>query len=203
VTRTGTGFSLASTTTVVLTVNAQFPVQTLIIQDHTCPFPTILTNVSGPACTDVVTSTTLSAGDYVAFVGFDFFSSSDILTCGVANTYHASLSEGEPPVGCTLDSGVSDNSIGLGNFGGGETLYLHRFGGGGQAQVNSISMAGAPRASPAPAFRTARRRRSGSSRIRTTTASRTTPSRSPRRTSSPPASTRTSSRRSRSTPRSR
>jgi hypothetical protein len=127
-------FTLTTTTTVVFTVRAEFDVQVALLADG-CPVGTVYANVAGPACTDVVAAATLPAGTFDAFVAAQF---SNIVTCGTSDDYHASL------IGvssCGYDSGVSDGSIGLGNFNGGEQLYLHMMGGEGQfARVNSVSM---------------------------------------------------------------
>jgi hypothetical protein len=170
-------FSLSTTTTVVWTVRAEYPVEVLFLTDA-CPTSAIAQNF-GAACTDTSVTATLAPGTYIAWTVPDF--SGPVINCGVSDDYHGTL------IGvsaCAYDDGVSNDSIGLGNFGGGEELYLHKMGGMGEfAQVSSVSMAGALRSSRGTPSRRARRRRSGSSRIRTTTAFRTTSSRSPRRTS--------------------
>ena len=133
-------FSLAATTTVHWTVRAEFPVQVDLLSNQ-CP-PTIFTEVYGSACSDVDASATLPPGDYVAFTAYDWFHSSAQVDCGTANSYHATLSGPTPPTGCTYDDGTSEQEVGLGNFGGGEQLYLQRFGNVGDfTQVSSVSMA--------------------------------------------------------------
>ena len=128
-------FTLTTTTTVVWTVRAEYPVEVLFLTD-VCPTSAIAQNF-GPACTDTSITATLAPGSYIAWTGPDF--SGPVINCGTSDDYHATL------IGvssCSYDDGVSNDSIGLGSFGGGEELYLHKMGGLGEfAQVNSISMA--------------------------------------------------------------
>ncbi len=135
-------FTLSSTTNVTWTVRAEFTVQVILASDD-CPVSTIYANVSGPACTDVVATASLPAGSYIAFVAPDFTSS--VITCGTSDDYHGTLAD----IACTFDDGVSDGAVGLGSFGGGEQLYLHKLGGQGEFnRVSSISMAWGTPSSP-------------------------------------------------------
>ena len=135
-------FTLTTTTTVEWTVRAQFSPDVWLF-DNNCP-PTVLAFNTGPACTDIVTTATLSPGTYVAWAGPDF--GNPVITCGVNDDYHGTLLG---VTACGYDDGVSNGHIGLGSFGGGEELYLHRMGGPGEfARVSSISMAWGTPVSP-------------------------------------------------------
>jgi len=81
-------FTISTPATLTWTVRAEFDVQ-IIISAVSCPSITILANVTGTACSDVVASTAVPAGTYIVFVASNFYSG---LACDSgSNAYRATL----------------------------------------------------------------------------------------------------------------